>query len=64
MEQRRIQHDTYSARKTPQCEPHRPVHIELLAKQKRFDVSCERTHPDQLELNLFKEVEVQATPVG
>lgn len=35
-----------------------------LAQQKRFGVSSEKTHPDQLELNLFNEAEVCATPHG
>ncbi|WP_010493870.1 IS66 family transposase [Paenibacillus elgii] len=29
-----------------------------LAQQKRFDASSEKTHPDQLELNLFNEAEL------
>lgn len=33
-----------------------------LAQQKRFGASSEKTHPDQLELNLFNEAEVLATP--
>jgi transposase len=35
-----------------------------LAQQKRFGASSEKTHPDQLELNLFNEAEVLATPQG
>lgn len=35
-----------------------------LAQQKRFGASSEKTHPDQLELNLFNEAEVLATPEG
>jgi transposase len=35
-----------------------------LAQQKRFGASSEQTHPDQLELNLFNEAEVLATPAG
>lgn len=33
-----------------------------LAQQKRFGASSEKTHPDQLELNLFNEAEVTALP--
>ncbi|WP_085170074.1 IS66 family transposase [Paenibacillus barengoltzii] len=33
-----------------------------LAQQKRFGASSEKTHPDQIELNLFNEPEVLATP--
>lgn len=33
-----------------------------LAQQKRFGASSEKTHPDQLELNLFNEAEVTAAP--
>ncbi|GAC44383.1 IS66 family transposase, partial [Paenibacillus popilliae] len=33
-----------------------------LAQQKRFGASSEKTHPDQLELNLFNEAEVLAVP--
>jgi transposase len=32
-----------------------------LAQQKRFGASSEKTHPDQMELNLFNEAEVLAT---
>jgi transposase len=32
-----------------------------LAQQKRFGTSSEKTHPDQMELNLFNEAEVLAT---
>lgn len=35
-----------------------------LAQQKRFGASSEKTHPDQLELNLFNEAEVLATPAA
>lgn len=35
-----------------------------LAKQKRFGASSEKTSPDQLELNLFNEAEVLASPEG
>ncbi|WP_397379437.1 IS66 family transposase [Paenibacillus sp. YYML68] len=35
-----------------------------LAQQKRFGSSSEKTHPDQLELNLFNEAEMLATPAG
>jgi transposase len=35
-----------------------------LAQHKRFGTSSEKTHPDQLELNLFNEAEVLATPPG
>lgn len=35
-----------------------------LAQQKRFGASSEKTHPDQLELNLFNETEVLATPAA
>lgn len=35
-----------------------------LAQQKRFGTSSEKTHPDQLELQLFNEAEVLATPVS
>ncbi|WP_248928694.1 IS66 family transposase [Paenibacillus hamazuiensis] len=35
-----------------------------LAQQKRFGASSEKTSPDQLELNLFNEAEVLATPKG
>ncbi|MGG1664605.1 IS66 family transposase [Brevibacillus sp. NRS-1366] len=35
-----------------------------LAQQKRFGASSEKTHPEQLELNLFNEAEVLATPKG
>ncbi|OMF38458.1 hypothetical protein BK133_02770 [Paenibacillus sp. FSL H8-0548] len=31
-----------------------------LAQQKRFGASSEKTHPDQLEMNLFNEAEVLA----
>lgn len=33
-----------------------------LAQQKKFGASSEKTHPDQLELPLFNEAEVLATP--
>jgi transposase len=33
-----------------------------LAQQKRFGASSEKTHPDQMELNLFNEAEVTAAP--
>ena len=33
-----------------------------LAQHKRFGASSEQTHPDQMELNLFNEAEVLATP--
>ncbi|MNF62830.1 Transposase IS66 family protein [compost metagenome] len=33
-----------------------------LAQQKRFGASSEKTHPDQMELDLFNEAEVLATP--
>jgi transposase len=33
-----------------------------LAQHKRFGASSEKTHPDQMELNLFNEAEVLATP--
>lgn len=33
-----------------------------LAQHKRFGTSSEKTHPDQLEMNLFNEAEVLATP--
>lgn len=33
-----------------------------LAQQKRFGASSEKTHPDQIELNLFNEAEVVASP--
>ncbi|MFC9708984.1 transposase [Paenibacillus sp. NPDC056933] len=33
-----------------------------LAQKKRFGASSEKTHPDQLELNLFNEAEVTAEP--
>jgi transposase len=35
-----------------------------LAQQKRFGASSEKTNPDQLELNLFNEAEVLATPAS
>jgi transposase len=35
-----------------------------LAQQKRFGASSEKTNPDQMELNLFNEAEVLATPAG
>lgn len=35
-----------------------------LSQQKRFGASSEKTHLDQLELNLFNEAEVLATPKG
>jgi len=35
-----------------------------LAQHKRFGASSEKTNPDQLELNLFNEAEVLATPQG
>jgi transposase len=35
-----------------------------LAQHKRFSASSEKTHPDQMELNLFNEAEVLATPEG
>lgn len=35
-----------------------------LAQQKRFGASSEKTHPDQLEMNLFNEAEVLATPAS
>jgi transposase len=35
-----------------------------LAQQKRYGTSREKTSPDQLELNLFNEAEVLATPRG
>lgn len=35
-----------------------------LAQHKRFGASSEKTNPDQLELNLFNEAEVLATPKG
>lgn len=35
-----------------------------LAQQKRFGASSEKTHPDQLELNLFNEAEMLATPAS
>jgi len=35
-----------------------------LAQQKRFGASSEKTHPDQLELELFNEAEVLATPAS
>lgn len=35
-----------------------------LAQQKRFGASSEKTHPDQIELNLFNEAEVLATPAA
>jgi Transposase and inactivated derivatives len=35
-----------------------------LAQHKRFGASSEQTHPDQMELNLFNEAEVLATPAG
>jgi transposase len=35
-----------------------------LAQQKRFGASSEQTHPDQMEMNLFNEAEVLATPAG
>jgi len=35
-----------------------------LAKRRRFGASSEKTPPDQLELNLFNEAEVLATPPG
>ena len=35
-----------------------------LSQQKRFGASSEKTHLDQLELNLFNEAEVLATPIG
>jgi len=35
-----------------------------LSQQKRFGASSEKTHSDQLELNLFNEAEVLATPQG
>ncbi len=35
-----------------------------LAQHKRFGASSEKTHPDQLEMNLFNEVEVLATPAS
>ncbi len=35
-----------------------------LAQKKRFGASSEKTHPDQMELNLFNEAEVLATPEG
>jgi transposase len=33
-----------------------------LAQQKRFGASSEKTHPDQVEMDLFNEAEVLATP--
>lgn len=33
-----------------------------LAQKKRFGASSERTHPDQLELELFNEIEAEADP--
>jgi transposase len=33
-----------------------------LHQQKRFGISSEKTHPDQLELNLFNEAETEAGP--
>lgn len=35
-----------------------------LAQHKRFGTSSEKTHPDQLEMNLFNEAEVLATPAS
>lgn len=35
-----------------------------LAQQKRFGASSEKTSHDQLELNLFNEADVLATPKG
>jgi transposase len=35
-----------------------------LAQHKRFGASSEKTHPDQMELNLFNEAEVLATPAS
>ncbi|MEI7028434.1 IS66 family transposase, partial [Paenibacillus sp. y28] len=35
-----------------------------LAQQKRFGASSEKTDPDQVELNLFNEAEILATPAG
>jgi transposase len=35
-----------------------------LVQHKRFGASSEKTHPDQLELSLFNEAEVLATPPG
>lgn len=35
-----------------------------LAQQKRFGASSEKTHSDQLEMNLFNEAELLATPAG
>jgi transposase len=35
-----------------------------LSQQKRFGASSEKTHPDQLMLNLFNEAEVLATPTS
>jgi transposase len=35
-----------------------------LAQKKRFGASSEKTHPDQMELDLFNEAEVLATPEG
>ncbi|TFE26250.1 IS66 family transposase [Cohnella luojiensis] len=35
-----------------------------LAQHKRFGASSEQTNPDQIELNLFNEAEVLATPAG
>ncbi|THF72439.1 IS66 family transposase [Cohnella fermenti] len=35
-----------------------------LAQHKRFGASSEHTHPDQMELNLFNEAELLATPPG
>jgi len=35
-----------------------------LAQHKRFGASSEKTNPDQLELGLFNEAEMLATPPG
>jgi transposase len=35
-----------------------------LAQQKRFGASSEKTHPDQVEMDLFNEAEVLATPTS
>ncbi|TFE19392.1 IS66 family transposase [Cohnella luojiensis] len=35
-----------------------------LAQQKRFGASSEKTHPDQVEMDLFNEAEVLATPAS
>jgi transposase len=37
------------------------VELFRLAQQKRFGASSERTHPDQIELNMFNEAEVLTT---